>query len=153
MTSKKIRDKLNNRGASVILALVVFLIVSFVSIAIVNAAILNARRTAKEKMEEKAYIATSEGIRLIQRCMKDDAAYVKKEGSESKLTGMDDSLGEAVKEMADSMCTSSKMNTLKRSREAAYAAGRVCAGKRDIPMFPVRRRSKTTCRRLNAKEA
>ena len=103
MISKKIREKLNSRGVSVILALAVFLIVAFVSIAIVNASILNARRTQSEKLEEKAYIATTKGISLIQQCMTEDAAYVKKEGKESKLTGMEGTLGEAVREMADSI--------------------------------------------------
>lgn len=103
MKIKKIRAKLNSRGASIILALVVFLIVAFVSIAIVNASILNAKRTAAERMEEKVYIATTQGISLIQLCITDDAAYVKKEGKESILTGMEGEFGDAVREMADSI--------------------------------------------------
>ncbi|SEK92755.1 MULTISPECIES: hypothetical protein [unclassified Butyrivibrio] len=102
-TNRKIREKLNTRGASMIIALLIFIIVTFVSIAIVNASILNAKRTDAERYEEKAYLATTQAIALVQGCMKEDAAYTKKEGKDSELTGLEGSFGDAVKQMADSI--------------------------------------------------
>ena len=100
---KKIREKLNTRGASIILALIVFIIVAFVSVAIVNASILNAKRTLSEKIEEKAYSATTQAIDLIRSNMKEDAAYIKKDGEDSELTGMTGQLGETVHQLVDNM--------------------------------------------------
>ena len=99
----KIREKLNTRGASIIIALIVFIIVSLVSIAIVNASILNVRRTAAEKREEKAYSATSQAIILLQKCMKEDATYVKRDGKDSKLKGMEEKISETIRQMVDDL--------------------------------------------------
>ncbi|SDB15013.1 hypothetical protein [Butyrivibrio sp. INlla16] len=110
-----LRKKNNDRGASIVVALVVFIICSFISLAIVNSAFLNARRTVEEKKEEIAYAATTKAMDLIRECIESDATYRYEEGVSASLTpatgepiikGFKDELGETVKTMAESVAGS-----------------------------------------------
>ncbi len=112
LNEKAILKKLNNRGASMVVALVVFIVCSFVALAIVNSAILNAQRTMAEKREEIAYAATTKAMDLIRECIKDDASYRYEAGvsstqptdpNEPIIEGFDNKLGETIKLMADSV--------------------------------------------------
>ncbi len=65
---KSIKRILNDdRGASLVFALIGFLICAFVSITIVNAAVLNAQRTQSEIDEQKAYMATTAAADAIRK--------------------------------------------------------------------------------------
>ncbi|WP_044915177.1 hypothetical protein [Butyrivibrio sp. WCE2006] len=114
LNEKAILKKLNNHGASMVVALVVFIVCSFVALAIVNSAILNAQRTMAEKREEIAYAATTKAMDLIRECIEDDATYRYEEGvsiadptdtQEQKVKGFDNKLGTTVKAMAESVAS------------------------------------------------
>ncbi|WP_029324015.1 hypothetical protein [Butyrivibrio sp. AE3004] len=124
---KSLRKKLNTRGASLVVALVIFIICSFVSLAIVNSSILTVQRTNAEKKEEIAYAATTQAMNLIKACIKDDATYRYEAGvsatqplpaGEPKIQGMDDKIGASVKTMAESVAA----NGAKISKDITFTS-------------------------------
>ncbi len=70
---KKLKN--NDRGASVVFALVVFIIAAIICVTIVHAALLNVGRTSSEADEERAYLATTSAAKLLRDCI-GDATYV-----------------------------------------------------------------------------
>lgn len=108
--AKLLNKKLNTRGASIVVALVVFIICSFVAVAIVNSAILNAQRTAAEKREEIAYSATTQAMMLISECIESDASYRYEQGvsandENNTIVGMEEEFGEKIRAMAEQVAS------------------------------------------------
>ncbi len=94
-----------------VVALVIFIICSFVALAIVNSAILNAKRTIAERKGDIAFKATTQAMKLITDCIKDDSIYRYEEGvsandDNNTVKGMEETFGLKIKEMAETVASS-----------------------------------------------
>ena len=65
-TARKIKE---NKGASLIIAMVVFLAATFVSVVIITTSLTAVKRVKDDRSEEKNYLAVSSACRLMSDCL------------------------------------------------------------------------------------
>ena len=76
--AKKLND---NRGASIVVALVVFMIAALFSMVIVNAALNNAQRIRRQRYERQAMLAVASAAPIVERIFGGCSAYASDDGS------------------------------------------------------------------------
>lgn len=105
----KIKD---NRGASLVISLVIFLVASMVSITIVSAALTAVKRVNNDKEETAAYYAVSSAAKLFSEQLKNSSCTVIKTETTMEEEDEDGNVLKSVDERTDYECSGPLRNVL-----------------------------------------